>query len=137
LRIARPYAAVVKGSGSAKASFVAALTGALVAAFAPTYQECEAQAGGTCGSVTGFAVNGWWILFVASIPVVISLMPVLRTSRRAAIVSAVLLWLCCVVAAASIGLFFVPAAILMTVAAIRREPVRSLTQPSAGPSRPS
>jgi hypothetical protein len=125
----------VKGSGFAKAAFVAALTGALLAAFAPTYQECEAQAGGTCGSVTGFAVNGWWILFVASIPVVISLLAVLRPTRRATVVAVSLLWACCLVGFFSIGLFFVPAAILMTVAAIRREP--ALTQPSAGPSQPS
>jgi hypothetical protein len=121
----------VKGSRFAKASFIAALTGALVSAFAPTYQECEAQAGGTCGSVTGFAVNGWWILFIASIPVVISLLPVLRTTRRAAVVSAVLLWLCCLIAGFSIGLFFVPAAILMTVAAFRAQ---AFTQPAAAPS---
>jgi hypothetical protein len=129
-----PYAAGMKGSGFAKASFVAALTAAMVAAFAPTYQECEAAAGGTCGSVTGFAVNGWWILFVASIPVLISLLPVLRTTRRASAVSAVLLWLGCLIAAFSIGLFFIPAAILMTVAAFRAP---ELTPPVAAPSPPS
>ena len=123
----------MKGNGFAKAAFVAALTGALIAAFAPTYQEC-AQGVETCGSVTGFAVNGWWILFVASVPVVISLVPVVRMTRRAAVVSAALLWLCCLVAAFSIGLFFVPAAILMTVAAIRARTLRPL---AAAPSRPS
>ena len=74
---------------------------------------------------------------MVSVPVVLALIPVLVPRRGARIIAAVLLWACCVVAAASIGLFFVPAAILMTVAAIRREPARWLTQPSAGPSRPS
>ena len=128
----------MKGSGFAKAAFVAALTGALLAAFAPTYTSCSTDAGGTsCGSATGLSVNGSWILFVVSVPVVLALIPILVPRRGARIIAAVLLWACCVVAAASIGLFFVPAAILMTVAGIRREPARSLTQPSAGPSRPS
>jgi hypothetical protein len=112
----------MKGSGFAKAAFVAALTGALLAAFAPTYTDCTFDVAGTvrCGSATGFSVNGWWILFVASVPVAISLVPVLRPVRRTTIVAAVLLWACCVVAFFSIGLFFVPAAILMTVAAAMR-----------------
>ena len=116
----------MRGTGFAKAAFVAALTGALLAAFAPTYTSCTDELTGTvrCGSATGFDVNGWWILFVASIPVVISLVPVIRTTKRAAVVSAVLLWVCCVVAFASIGLFYVPAAILLTVAALRRDSVR-------------
>ena len=128
----------MKGNGFAKAAFVAALTGALLAAFAPTYTSCSTDAGGTsCGSATGLSVNGSWILFVVSVPVVLALIPILVPRRGARIIAAVLLWACCVIAAASIGLFFVPAAILMTVAAIRREPARSLRQPSAGPSRPS
>jgi hypothetical protein len=81
---------------------------------------------------TGFAKAA----FVASVPVAISLVAVLRPTRRAAVVAAALLWACCLVGFFSIGLFFVPAAILMTVAAIRREPVRSLTLPSAGRGRP-
>jgi hypothetical protein len=127
----------VKGSGFAKAAFVAALTAALVASFGPTYSECSSD-GLTerCGTTSGFAVNGSWILFVASIPVVISLIAVVRPSRRAAVVAAVLLWVCCLIAILSIGSFFVPAAILMTVAAIRRERP-AVTQPSPGPSRPS
>ncbi len=129
----------MKGSGFAKAAFVAALTAALLAAFAPTYTSCSAGVPGTirCGYATGFSVNGWWIVFVASVPVAISLVAVLRPTRRATAVAAVLLWACCAIGVFSIGLFFVPAALLMTVAVIRREPVRSLTQPSAGPSRPS
>jgi hypothetical protein len=35
----------------------------------------------------------------------------------------VLLWVCCVIGAASVGMFFVPAAILMTIGAARRDRV--------------
>jgi len=118
----------MRGSGFAKASFVAALTAALLAVFGPTYSSCSTDAAGTsCGSATGFSVNGWWILVVASVPVVISLISVLIPGRRARIVSAFLLWVCCLLGVFSIGLFFVPAAILMTIAAARGERVASTT----------
>jgi hypothetical protein len=121
----------VKGSGFAKAAFVAALTGALVAAFGPTYSTCSTVAGGstTCGSATGFSVDGSWILVVVSVPVLASLLPILVRPPGTRIVSAVLLWLCCLIGAASIGFFFVPAAILMTVAAIRRDRVAATPLP--------
>jgi hypothetical protein len=86
----------VKGSVFAKAAFVAALTGALLAAFAPTYTSCSTDAGGTsCGSATGLSVNGSWILFVVSVPVVLALIPILVPRRGARIIAAVLLWACC------------------------------------------
>ena len=131
MTVARPYAPDVKGSGFAKASFVAALTGALLAAFAPSYTSCTEELAGSirCGSATAFDVNGWWILVVVSIPVVIATIPAVRPTRRRTVVCTVLLWACCVVALASIGLFFIPAAILMTVAAFRTAP--ALRQPSS------
>src|SRR5262245_7067967 len=111
----------MRRTGFAKAAFVAALTGALLASFGPTYTSCSSDAvGASCGSATGFEVNGWWILFVSAVPVAISLIAVLRATRRAIAVSAVLLWACCVIALFSIGMFFVPATILMTVAACLR-----------------
>jgi hypothetical protein len=113
----------MRGSGFAKASFVAALTAALLAAFAPTYTSCEAQAGGTCGYTTGLSVNGPWVLVVASVPVVLALLAVLVPRRWMRIVTAVLLWVCCAIAVASIGFFFVPAAILMTIASVRHDRV--------------
>ena len=51
--------------------------------------------------------------------------------------SRVLLWACCVIGAASIGLFFVPGAILMTIAAVRRDRTDVVRRPAAIPSRPS
>jgi len=35
------------------------------------------------------------------------------------------LWACCLVEIASLGLFFVPSAVLMTIAATRRAPERA------------
>ena len=104
------------------AAFMAATLGALVAAFAPTYSGCATTPSGgeVCGHETSFAVNGAWVLVVVSVPVLVAFVPVLVRRRPARIVSAVLLWIGCVLGALSVGMFFVPAAILMTVAATRR-----------------
>jgi len=103
------------------AAFLVAVLGALVAAFAPTYSWCGTTSSGvqTCGHDTGFAVNGTWILVVVSVPVLVALVPVLARRRAARIVSAVLLWIGCVVGMWSVGMFFVPSAILMIAAAQR------------------
>jgi len=59
---------------------------------------------------------------VVSVPVLVALVPVLVRHRVARIVSAVLLWMGCVAGMWSVGMFFVPVAMVMTVAAARREP---------------
>lgn len=106
----------------AVSAFVAAVLGALVAAFAPTYSGCGSGSSGVevCSHTTGFAVNGSWILVVASVPVLVALVPVLVRRRPARIVSSVLLWIGCVLGMLSVGIFFVPAAILMNIAAAQR-----------------
>jgi hypothetical protein len=58
---------------------------------------------------------------VVSVPVALALVPVLVRQRAAWVVSAVLLWVCCVVGAWSVGMFFVPAAIVSTIAAGKRD----------------
>ena len=83
------------------------------------YSMCgTAEPGGLghCGNASGFAVNGWWILVVVSMPVIVSLIPVLIRRRAARIVSLTLLWIGCVLGLLSVGIFFLPAAILMTLA---------------------
>ena len=112
----------VKANRWTVAAFMAATLGALVAAFAPTYSGCATTPSGgeVCGHETSFAVNGAWVLVVVSVPVLVAFVPVLVRRRPARIVSAVLLWIGCVLGALSVGMFFVPAAILMTVAATRR-----------------
>jgi hypothetical protein len=109
-------------SGVAKAAFGAALVAALVAALGPTYSTCQAVDGATrCGSATGLSVNGPWILIVVSVPVVLTLIPVLVHRRAARIVSAALLWIGCLLGMLSVGIFFLPAAILLTIAAAKRD----------------
>jgi len=87
----------------------------------PTYTSCGSDT--ACRGDSALAVNGWWIVVVVSVPVVLTLIPVLVDHRMARAVASVVLWLCCVVALLSVGIFFVPAAILLTIAAARRDPV--------------
>jgi hypothetical protein len=110
------------------AAFVLAALGALVAVFAPTGQVSESS-GSSNGafathtySVSMFQNNGAWIFVVVSVPVLVALVPILVRHRRARIFSAVLLWIGCVVGAFSVGMFFVPAAVAMTLAATRIDP---------------
>jgi hypothetical protein len=110
-------------------AWLLALVGALVAAFAPLGRSVEGM-GSTAGGVTEvrsshvslFQTDGAWVLMVVSVPVLVALIPVIVRRRTSRIVAAVLLWIGCVVGMWSVGLFFVPAAIAMTVAATRREP---------------
>ncbi len=102
--------------------------------FAPlgSSEETTATSAGS-GGVTTFArssllaTEGVWILIVVSVPVLVALVPVFVPRRTARIVSAALLWIGCVIALASIGMFFIPAAIAMTVAAARHEPASVAT----------
>ena len=105
------------------ASFLAALVAALIAGFAPLGTRCSASSTGTesCSGVSSFEVDGSYILVVVAVPVVIALLPVLVRHRSAAVVSATLLWVCCMLGIASIGMFFIPSAVLMTIAAVHRD----------------
>jgi hypothetical protein len=102
-------------------AFAAAVIGALVVVFAPLYTSCGSDT--ACHGDSALMVNGGWILVVVSVPVVLALLPVLLHHRVVRTVAAVLLWPCCVLALLSVGIFFVPAAILMTIAAARHDRV--------------
>jgi hypothetical protein len=121
----------VKANRWTVAAFMAATLGALVAAFAPTYSGCATTPSGgeVCGHETSFAVNGAWVLVVVSVPVLVAFVAVLVRRRPTRVVSAVLLWIGCVVGMWSVGMFFVPAAILMTIAAQRSSAVASPIPP--------
>jgi hypothetical protein len=125
----------MKSNRLAVSAFVAAVLGALVAAFAPLGQTCSSSAtvpalsplgsptptvGEVCHAVSTFSVDGVWVLVVVSVPVLVAFLPVLVRRRQARIVSAVLLWIGCALGMLSVGIFFVPAAILMTIAAAQR-----------------
>ncbi len=114
-------------------AFFLAVSGALIAAFAPTGQVMESllSPGGEVVTrsynVSLFQTEGAWILVVVSVPVLVASIPVLVRRRAARIVSAVLLWIGCIVGMWSVGMFFVPAAIVMTAAAARSEPAPPTT----------
>jgi len=105
------------------AALLVAVLGAIVAAFAPTGQVVESygSSDGTFSTrsynVSMFHTDGAWVLIVVSVPVLVALVPVLMHRRTARVVSSVLLWIGCLVGMFSVGMFFIPAAILMTVAA--------------------
>ena len=106
------------------AAFVVAVLGAAVAAFAPLGRSCGvSMPGGQAGCVgqSIFETDGSWVLVVVSVPVLISLLPMMVPRRAARVVAAVLLWACCVIGIFSVGMFFVPAAVVMTVAAVARD----------------
>jgi hypothetical protein len=106
------------------AAFLLAVLGALVAAFAPFGSTCEpALPGGTmrCRGTSAFSSDGSRILVVVTVPVLVALVPLLLRRRATRIVSAALLWTGCVVAILSVGIFFVPAATAMTIAATQHE----------------
>ena len=108
----------------ALAAFVVAVLGAAVAAFAPLGRSCGVSMPGgveRCVGQSIFEVDGSWVLVVVSVPVLISLLPTMVPRRAVMAVAAALLWVCCVIGLFSVGLFFVPAAVLMTVAAVARD----------------
>ena len=119
----------MKARRFALASFLVAVLGALVAAFAPT-GRMESGTGTSSGGVfvthssrvSMFQTNGAWVLIVVSVPVLVCLVAVLVDHRAARIVGAVLLWIGCVLGMFSVGMFFIPSAILMTLAASQGEP---------------
>jgi len=120
----------MKASRFAWASAVTAVLGAFVASFAPLGTSCEmttqpggGETQGQCSGVSTFQGDGAWVLVVVAVPVVLALVPAVVRGRSARIVSAVLLWACCVIGLASIGMFFIPSAVLMTIAATQRESV--------------
>ena len=102
-----------------------AVVAALVVAFAPLGRTCGTTlSGGTerCWGTSAFSVDGSWILVVVSVPVLVALLPVLARRRAAFIISAALLWIGCLLGLLSVGIFFIPAATAMTLAAAQRDP---------------
>ena len=110
-------------------AFVIAVLGAALAAFAPLGRSCGVSGRGPerCVGQSIFEVDGAWVLVVVSVPLLVSLLPVVVRHRAGTVISAVLLWVCCVVGIFSVGLFFVPTTVLMTVAAAMPDPKPLLT----------
>jgi hypothetical protein len=106
---------------------IAAIVAALYAALGPTYESCGTSDAGEpitgCRHESTVTVNGSWVLIVLAVPIVVALLPLVFDRRTTRIVSVVLLWTFTVITGFSVGSFFVPAAVLMTVAAVRSDPV--------------
>ena len=103
-------------------SLVAAIVGASVAVSAPLGQVTEYLDGPGGGETRSYSVSlisseGVWVLVVVAVPILIALAGALIPARAARIVSTALLWAFCVLGLLTIGIFFVPAAVLMTAAA--------------------
>ena len=121
-------------------AFIAALLLGAVAAFAPLASTGSSSAvmdaGGkivrtTSGptSVSLVSSQGLWVLVVVAVPIAITLLPVLVPRRGVRTAAAALLWTACLLGIFSVGLFFLPSAVLMTVAATRPD-----RQPAPAPA---
>jgi amino acid transporter len=121
-----------------------ALAGTFVSAFAPLVSETGSSAtpgsAGTSDVVRHISVvddQGISVLVPLAVPVVVAIAGMLGRSRTARVISALLLWAFCVIGLASIGMFFIPAALLMTVAAARRDHDVTRRPPAPASVRPS
>ena len=114
------------------AALAAAVLAALVAAFLPSGQEMSATGGPGLVTVTHnysvslFQVDGARVLVVVSVPVVLALIAVMVRNRAVKVAATVLLWIGCVLGMLSVGLFFVPAAVLMTFALRSPAPAQAI-----------
>jgi len=113
-------------------SFIAALWATVVALFflfGPTYGTSTTEysvtaSGGQVaspqfeGHATGLEVNGPHVAFVLVIPIILALLPLaVRKHQRASfIVAGVLSLAFCVVGAMSVGMFYLPSALLLLLA---------------------
>lgn len=73
------------------------------------------------GHASGLEVNGPWILFVVSVPILLTLAPVLIRRRAVRLVSGSVLLFLCFLAALSIGILYVPAALLLVASGIPKQ----------------
>ena len=110
--------------GFAALALGAAIAGALIVAFAPLVHGVE---GSTTPAgeplvrtfrTTIVSHEGLWVLGLVTAPVMVALIGLVGRRRTWVLgLSAVLLWAFSLVSIWSVGLYFVPAAILMTIAA--------------------
>ena len=109
------------------AAFFLALGAAVFLAVYPTYSQTSESADGA-GSTSGATmveVNGYWVLALLAVPVLVAALPLLFRGpawRTASFVSALLLVGCVIAGIASFGMFFVPAAVAAVVAVVRPGP---------------
>lgn len=104
------------------AALALALTAALMIAVLPMYTEMTVSSDGTesTSRATVLEVNGLWVLVLIAVPVLLAALPLSARGRAwqpLSITSAALLSACVVLGMVSIGLFFLPAAVVAIVGA--------------------
>ncbi|WP_344094646.1 hypothetical protein [Microbacterium deminutum] len=110
------------------AALVLVAAASTVLLLVPTYESATTSSNGTETVTTQsmLEVNGPWLLVVLAAPIVLAVLPVFARGRTwvvLSIVSATLLWVGVILGSLTIGIFFVPGAILALIAACL--PVRS------------
>ena len=119
-------------------SFAASVAATLVSVFAPIVRTTETQFPRAGVAITRtystslYSETGAGLLIIAAIPVLLALGGLLVPHRNAKIVSTILLWASCILGGFSVGLYFVPAAVLMSVAARRDRVLAGAVRPTTG-----
>jgi hypothetical protein len=105
-------------------SFLLALAASILFLVIPTYNgetrstDAQGHTTVTRTQATLLEVNGRWTLLSLGVPVLIALIPVLIPKRGVRIGAAILLGVFAIIGGFSIGLFYVPSALTMIVAAV-------------------
>ncbi|HLH18713.1 MAG TPA: hypothetical protein VKX45_15950 [Bryobacteraceae bacterium] len=86
----------------------------IILAVMPTGTSVE---GGQVIHSTLIDVNGSWVVGLLGIPIMISAVPLMIPTRQALVAATALLWAFVVVGSFSVGLFYIPAAVAMLLAA--------------------
>lgn len=117
------------------AAFIAAIVTAVLVVALPLFgatatREFGTETAGNGGDLKAYQertslmdTQGWSVAAAVAVPPVLAAVPLAfhrgRAGRTARVAVAVLLWAYVIVSAASVGLFFIPVAVLASVAAIR------------------
>lgn len=123
---AEPRSNGTGGRGAAVLAIVlATIAGAWLAAWPCSYSGTTSGPSGassTCSSL--IAENGVWVIGYLVIPVIVTVLGFLAVAARRRTVAralAILLLVLCLLAAWSIGLFYLPAAVALLIAAARMD----------------
>ena len=110
--------AALWAAGVALYLLLAPTYGTLTSTYEPDTPPSEVARTEVRGHATALQVNGPHIVFVLSIPILLALSPLaFRKHRRAALLAAGALTLCfCILGALSVGIFYLPAALLLLIA---------------------
>lgn len=102
-------------------SFLLAVLASISLFVIPSYKEETEDSSLRAPSIryrTLLSVNGPKVFFILAVPVVISGVPLVFRARIVRVVSAVLLASSVLIGAASVGLFYIPSAVMMFLAAL-------------------